>query len=146
MHGDPTIPSTPSWAWGGGFAFGDVWLKPKKDYIILWRVLRIPGNGSAVSVWEQARWRGRDETGMQDRMKSPAFRSRIVHITCLSIAPLMRSLSLAAKGVIAVAVTEKNGLQFNLQLSIADMGRRYPCRLVGLQGLEDTPAVASRFG
>lgn len=79
-------------------------------------------------------------------MKSHAFRSRIVHITCLSIAPLMRSLSLAAKGVIAVAVTEKNGLQFNLQPSIADMGQGYPCRLVGLQGLEDTPAVASRFG
>lgn len=80
-------------------AFGDVWLKPKKDYIILWRVLRIPGNGSAVSVWEQARWRGRDETRMHEISCS---RSRIVHITWLPIAPLMRSLSLAAKGVIAV--------------------------------------------
>lgn len=82
-------------------------------------VLRIPGNGSAVSVWEQARWRGRDETGMKNHACDPHH---------LSIPPLMGSLSLAAKGVISVTVTERNTCIFDLPQPIADMGRRYPCR------------------
>lgn len=82
-------------------------------------VLRIPGNGSAVSVWEQARWRGRDETGMRDCMKSHAHDPH--H---LSIPPLMRSLSLAAKGVIFITVTGRNTCILDLPQPIADMRRR----------------------
>lgn len=71
---------------------------------------------------------GRDKTGKEGSHEISCSRSRFFPHH-LSFEPQMRSLSLAAKGVISTIVGTAFGKEIDLQyIPITGMGREYPCR------------------